>query len=157
MKEKKTIAMIGGAGFIGHHTAIALKKQGHDVFILDSLYVNNLLYLASTMNNMDNREIYLKMINQRLELLRNHDIQLYEGDTLYMFSDGFPDQFGGPDGKKYKYKPFKKLLIENYQSPMKEQGKILDKEIEDWKGYLDTNTGKPYEQIDDICVIGIRI
>lgn len=66
-----------------------------------------------------------------------------------MFSDGYADQFGGENGKKFKYKPFKKLLIENAKKPMKEQKEILLKTFIDWKGN--------YEQIDDIVVLGIKI
>ena len=68
---------------------------------------------------------------------------------LYVFSDGFPDQFGGERGKKFKYKPFKRLLIEtNILSP-KHQEEELIKFFENWR--------QDYEQVDDICVIGVRV
>ena len=79
----------------------------------------------------------------------NHKIKLSKGDTIYMFSDGFVDQFGGPNGKKFKSKQFKQLLVDIQEKNMTEQKAILDKTIEDWKGDL--------EQIDDILVMGIRI
>lgn len=78
---------------------------------------------------------------------RSIDVQ--KGDLLYVFSDGFPDQFGGPKGKKFKYKPFKELLLSISDKPMKEQKEILDRTLEDWKGDL--------EQIDDILVIGVTV
>lgn len=80
---------------------------------------------------------------------RTQDIDLQKGDRIYVFSDGFPDQFGGPKGKKFKYKPFKELLISIWDKPMKEQKDILDRTIEEWKGDL--------EQIDDILIIGISV
>ncbi len=77
------------------------------------------------------------------------EIQLYEGDTLYMFTDGFPDQFGGPKGKKYKYRPFKKFLLQMNCSSLEDQKIKLANEFKTWKG--DT------EQTDDVCVIGVRV
>ena len=77
------------------------------------------------------------------------EIQLQKGDTLYTFTDGFCDQFGGPKGKKFKYKPFKELLLSIQEKTMPEQREILSNTIDEWKGSL--------EQVDDICVFGVRI
>jgi serine phosphatase RsbU (regulator of sigma subunit) len=79
----------------------------------------------------------------------NHEIQLQSGDIFYIFSDGFADQFGGPDGKKYKYRRFRHLLLALHHLPTKRQHEYLYKSIMEWKGDLD--------QVDDILVIGIRI
>jgi serine phosphatase RsbU (regulator of sigma subunit) len=79
----------------------------------------------------------------------NHEMDLQKGDVIYAFSDGYPDQFGGPKGKKFMYKPFRNLLLEIHQKPMSEQHNILLEAFEDWRGEL--------EQIDDVCVIGVRI
>ncbi len=79
----------------------------------------------------------------------NHEIELKTGDCVYLFSDGFADQFGGPKGRKFMYKQFKEILFQNYDKPMTEQKKILETAIENWKGN--------HEQIDDITVLGIRI
>ncbi|MDB4534252.1 SpoIIE family protein phosphatase [Vicingaceae bacterium] len=79
----------------------------------------------------------------------NHQYQLETGDVVYIFSDGFADQFGGPKGKKLKYRPFKEMLIENSDKPMEEQNEKLDELFENWKGNL--------EQLDDVCVIGVRV
>lgn len=79
----------------------------------------------------------------------NHTLDIETGDCIYIFSDGFADQFGGPKGKKFKYKSFRELLLEIHSKPMDEQKQILDKALEDWKG--------PLDQLDDICVIGLRI
>ena len=79
----------------------------------------------------------------------NHSIKVEKGDSFYIFSDGFPDQFGGPDGKKYKYSRFRKLIESLNSKPMAEQRLMLDSEFENWKG---NNS-----QIDDILIIGIKI
>ena len=77
-----------------------------------------------------------------------HTIKLEKGDRVYLFTDGFPDQFGGPDGKKFKYKPFKELLLEVHERPMEEQRRILQMVFDEWKGNLG--------QIDDVLVMGLR-
>ena len=79
----------------------------------------------------------------------NHVVQLYPGDGFYLFSDGFPDQFGGPKGKKFKYRPFKQLLIDSFHKPPEEQKAILDRAFEEWKGDL--------EPVDDVVVIGVML
>jgi len=68
---------------------------------------------------------------------------------VYSFSDGYPDQFGGPNGKKFKYKSFKKLILSFQDEPLNKQKEILDNTIEEWKG--------DEEQVDDICIIGVRL
>ena len=79
----------------------------------------------------------------------NHTVELRDGDVLYIFTDGFADQFGGPEGKKYKYRRFRHLLLALHQLSMERQREFLYKSIMEWKGDLD--------QVDDILVIGIRI
>ena len=80
---------------------------------------------------------------------RNHSIPLKDHDTIYLFSDGFIDQFGGVQRKKFKSLNFKKLLLSVQQEPMMRQKEILEKTFETWRGDL--------EQIDDVSVIGVRI
>jgi serine phosphatase RsbU (regulator of sigma subunit) len=79
----------------------------------------------------------------------NKDIQLEYGDVFYLFSDGFIDQKGGRDNKKFMSRKFKDLLIRIHQEPMREQKTILDKTLTDWMG--------DNSQIDDILVIGVRV
>ncbi|MFZ5551603.1 MAG: 7TM diverse intracellular signaling domain-containing protein [Bacteroidota bacterium] len=78
-----------------------------------------------------------------------HEIEASEGDILILFTDGFADQFGGEKGKKFKYKNLQKLIIENLHLPLSELNHQLSVSFENWKGDL--------EQVDDVCVIGIRI
>ena len=80
---------------------------------------------------------------------KNRDFQLEKGDHIYTFTDGYPDQFGGPKGKKFRYKQLESLLVENSQQPFSQQKDILNAKIESWKGAL--------EQVDDILVIGVRV
>jgi nucleoside-diphosphate-sugar epimerase len=79
--QKRRIALIGGAGFIGHHLALELARRGADVHVIDSLAVNNLLAFTSTASDIPNRELYISLINQRLQLLRNAGIPIYVEDA----------------------------------------------------------------------------
>ncbi len=79
----------------------------------------------------------------------NHTFQLNTGDSIYLFSDGYADQFGGPLGKKFKYNTLKKLLLDSCREPMMVQHTILDENFENWRGML--------EQNDDVCMIGFRV
>lgn len=81
----------------------------------------------------------------------NHLIKVVEGDSIYVFSDGYPDQFGGPKGKKFMSKSLKKLLVSIYDKSMDDQHDVLNSRIEEWmeEGNI--------EQIDDICVFGVRV
>jgi nucleoside-diphosphate-sugar epimerase len=77
----KRIALIGGAGFIGHHLALRLAAEEAEVHVIDGLQVNNLLTFASAAHPGDNRELYLQMLNQRLELLRAANLPLHVQDA----------------------------------------------------------------------------
>jgi serine phosphatase RsbU (regulator of sigma subunit) len=86
----------------------------------------------------------------------NHVIQLEKGDHLYLFTDGFADQFGGehlpngkPGGKKFKYKPFKELLVKTSENTTVIQKNKIADAFEKWRG--------SQEQIDDVCIIGVRL
>ena len=79
----------------------------------------------------------------------NHKIDLQKGDCIYLYTDGFVDQFGGKKNKKFKSKPFKEMLIQMSHLPMNEQHTVLQKTLNEWRG----DTG----QVDDICIFGVRI
>jgi len=83
------------------------------------------------------------------EPFTNNVIQLQTGDCIYLFSDGYIDQFGGEHGKKFMSKNFKNFLLEIHQYPMSEQRQMLDDKLINWMGEI--------EQIDDILVMGIQI
>jgi serine phosphatase RsbU (regulator of sigma subunit) len=78
-----------------------------------------------------------------------HKISLNEGDTIYVFTDGYQDQFGGEKGKKFKAAKLKELFISMKGEPMKIQKEKINETFEKWKGDL--------EQVDDVCIIGVRI
>ena len=77
----RSVALIGGAGFIGHNLALALAERGADVHVIDSLQVNNLLAFSPKMPDLHNQELYLKIIYQRLDLLRQAGVPLYPLDA----------------------------------------------------------------------------
>ncbi len=87
-------------------------------------------------------------IHERMDKFTTHEINLKKGDILYVFSDGYADQFGGNEGKKFKYKTFKELILENCEKTMQEQKTIMEKTLEEWQG--------TYEQLDDILVLGFK-
>jgi serine phosphatase RsbU (regulator of sigma subunit) len=88
--------------------------------------------------------LYDKMVS-----FSDKTVELKSGDCLYIFSDGYVDQFGGPKGKKFMKKRFKQLLLDNYHLPMEEQRELLDRTYEEWKA--------GHEQVDDVLVIGLKI
>jgi len=78
-----------------------------------------------------------------------HTIDLQKGDMIYTLTDGMPDQFGGPKGKKFMYKKLKDLLVSISHLSMLQQKESLKASLNNWKGEL--------EQVDDVCLIGIRV
>ena len=85
----------------------------------------------------------------KLEPYTSHFFDLQSGDGIYIFSDGYVDQFGGENGKKFKAKALRALLLSIQDKDMEEQKFLIDQEFEKWKGDL--------EQIDDVCMIGVRV
>jgi serine phosphatase RsbU (regulator of sigma subunit) len=78
-----------------------------------------------------------------------NSIKLKANDLVYTFSDGYADQFGGPKGKKFKYKQLSEFLLSIHELPMGEQRTRLEQRFEEWRGQL--------QQVDDVCVLGVRI
>jgi len=115
---------------------------------------NNPLYIIRSADN-NHELIEIKgdkmpvAIHEQMQPFKENEILLMPDDSLYIFSDGFADQFGGPKGKKFKYKPFKKLLLENRGKSMKEQKEIMENAFNTWKG--------DQEQVDDVLIMGIKI
>ncbi len=132
-------------------------KDGMDI-ALCSLYGNKLQY-AGAHNPLwiirNGEIIEIKANKQPIGKFDNpepyttHKIDLMQGDSIYIFSDGYVDQFGGEKGKKFKAKAFRELLLSIQDKSMEEQKQIIDDAFETWKG--------PIEQIDDVCVIGVKI
>lgn len=81
---------------------------------------------------------------------KTHQLQMNKGDRFYIFSDGFPDQFGGEKGKKLKYKAFRNILLEKRGTiGMADHGEYLEQRFEEWRGDI--------EQVDDVLVIGAEV
>jgi len=78
-----------------------------------------------------------------------HEHALQKDDMLFLFTDGYADQFGGPKGKKFRYKQLLEMLLANSDKSCKQQKEILNDTFEEWRGKL--------EQVDDVCIIGVRI
>lgn len=86
---------------------------------------------------------------EKFDSFTRQKIQLKENDLLYAFTDGYPDQFGGPKGKKYKYKQLEENIHSILHLPMNEQKQHLNSSFENWKGQL--------EQIDDVCIMCVKV
>ncbi|MFI5203613.1 MAG: PP2C family protein-serine/threonine phosphatase, partial [Flavobacteriales bacterium] len=78
-----------------------------------------------------------------------HEIEVTKGDQFFFFTDGYADQFGGPGGKKFKHSSLQKLISDNAHVESQALSRTLQRTFDDWKGTL--------EQVDDVCLIGIRI
>jgi len=87
-------------------------------------------------------------VGEQLTKFTNNEIEIRSGDMFYIFSDGYADQFGGPNNKKFLKRHLKELLAEISTEPVAKQSDLLEKAFELWKG--------EYEQVDDILVIGIK-
>jgi serine phosphatase RsbU (regulator of sigma subunit)/ligand-binding sensor domain-containing protein len=88
-------------------------------------------------------------VGEEIRTFTNHEIDVQSGDMIYIFSDGFADQFGGPNGKKFMMKRFKAMLQDIHSKPINQQYDLLVKHLKNWKGNL--------EQVDDIIVLGVKI
>ena len=85
---------------------------------------------------------------ERVEDFKLNEIEIQKGDFIYLYTDGYADQFGGPKGKKYKYKQLNDHLLSISHLPVEEQSLALKSKFDEWKGKL--------EQVDDVCLIGIK-
>ncbi|MCW3102393.1 MAG: rsbU 7 [Bacteroidetes bacterium] len=85
---------------------------------------------------------------ERMESFALHTLDVQKNDVLYLFTDGYADQFGGAKGKKFKYRQMHTAFISIANEPMQKQHELLDHTFQQWRGEL--------EQVDDICIIGVR-
>lgn len=135
-------------------------KDGMDISIIAIHKFKNIIEYAGAINQLflirDNHineykanRFSISPINLGYGKYTNHVIEVKDNDMIYLFSDGYVDQFGGPDEKKFKYRRFRNLLLNNHHRPLDEQKDVLKRIINAWRGQL--------EQVDDILVMGIRI
>ena len=145
---------------LNQHTTDAPVRDGMDISLVAIEFATKKLQYAGANNPiyiLRNKElIILKAdkqaigsISEELKAFTNHEFDLQTGDLIYLFTDGYADQFGGPDGKKLKYKKFQDHLITVSEMPMHEQKNYLKSKFDEWRGTT--------EQTDDVCVVGIKI
>lgn len=146
---------------INQHSEDSAVRDGMDMTLciidrntrmMDMAGANNPLYIFRNENLQEFRADKLPIGYLEEKYARkftNNRIQLEKGDTLYMFSDGYADQFGGPKGKKFMVGQFRSFLSQIHKAPMRDQFRTLDSTIESWRGNL--------EQVDDILVVGFRM
>lgn len=124
---------------------IVSKKEQLNIEAKSLKATNKDLYLHEIKSSKQPVGLYTGELKDYLE----YEVQLEKGDLIYTFSDGFPDQFGGEKGKKFKYNNFKQLLLSKAELDLSSQLENLDTTFINWKGSFD--------QIDDVLVIGVRI
>jgi serine phosphatase RsbU (regulator of sigma subunit) len=136
-------------------------KDGMDIALLSIDFDSNKLEYAGAFNPLylvrdnDLQQIPADkfpigaFVGEELNKFTNHEIKVQTDDVLYVFSDGYADQFGGPKNKKFMTKRFRELLLEIHGMPLKKQKETLGQKIHDWMG--------ENIQVDDILIIGVRI
>ncbi len=144
-------------------------KDGMDGSLLSFDFKNNILHCASANNPIwvirnvsssavENKHELIEIKADRLPIGKHdrdkepftlHTLNLQKGDVVYTLTDGFPDQFGGANGKKFKHKQLQNLLLAMANEPMETQKQKLNDVFDNWKGNL--------EQVDDVCLIGVRV
>jgi serine phosphatase RsbU (regulator of sigma subunit) len=136
-------------------------KDGMDIALCAFDLKNKKIEFAAAHNPLylirDNKLIEIKadkhpigsFLGDTLIPFKNNEIAIQPGDTFYLFTDGFVDQFGGERGKKFKTSQFKKLLLSINEKPLAEQKEIINDTFKAWRGTL--------EQVDDVCIIGVRV
>jgi ligand-binding sensor domain-containing protein/serine phosphatase RsbU (regulator of sigma subunit) len=145
---------------LNQNLELGVSNDGMDIVVCEFTMKNRHLRFASAMRPvilvMSGEEFYIKgnrsSVGGQSVMEKYFDDQEYflnEGDTLYLFSDGLPDQFGGPDGKKMKVARLKSWITDAYSESLGHQYEILEKNYNDWKG--------DFDQVDDILLMGVRI
>jgi len=136
-------------------------QDGMDIAFIAIDYASNKLHFAGAKNpvyiiregklieHKGDRYPIGSFVGEEIKKFTNHTITIQKGDCIYLFSDGYADQFGGSKDKKFTYHKFKTTLISNSHLPMKKQYEVLIDEFNKWK--------KNTEQTDDICIIGVKI
>jgi serine phosphatase RsbU (regulator of sigma subunit)/tetratricopeptide (TPR) repeat protein len=129
---------------------MALVKIDKHAGIIDFAGAYNPVYIARNGEILEIKADRMPVgVYVKNDAFTHRSISYFPGDTMYLFSDGFPDQFGGPEGRKLKTKGFKELVICASSLPISQQMRFFEESLESWKG--------DKEQIDDILVAGIKL
>lgn len=134
-------------------------RDGMDISLIRIEYNGNSIQYSGANNPLwrinDNKLTEYKADKQPIgnyadpKPFTTHTLEVSKGDILYLFTDGYEDQFGGDKGKKFKASKMKEMLTEVSSLPMDQQKTLIHQRFDEWRGEL--------EQVDDVCVIGIRI
>lgn len=128
---------------------IAIHKHSNEILFAGA---NNPIYIVSKgeLKQIKGDKFPVgAFIEDQIQKFTTKSFKVNKGDTIYLFSDGFADQFGGDNGKKYKYAPFQQKLIAISEQDLTEQRQVMKQEFLKWKG--------KHEQVDDVLLIGIKI
>ncbi len=130
---------------------IVLLKIAPDHKKMDYAAAYNGFYLIrdGKLQDMEADKMPIGKHEGNIDAFTKRTLTLEDGDQLYLLTDGIPDQFGGPKGKKFRYSQIEQLLLNTATLPMNEQKAIFEKSFQDWKGNL--------EQIDDVTLMGLKI
>ncbi len=145
---------------LNHEDSVDAIRDGMDMTLCTVDYKQMKLQYAGANNPLyiirDDKFIIVKAdkfsissFDENEKSFTNHEIDIQKEDVIYVFSDGYADQFGGKKDKKFMYKRFRDLILKSHKKPIDTQKKILNSELNKWMGNTD--------QIDDILVIGLRI
>jgi len=93
----------------------------------------------------------------RMDPFKRHTVNIIKGDRIYLFSDGISDQFGGPNGRRFMIKLLRETLITTLTPEIKDQKLLIENKVDEWQAFINPNTSLPYSQIDDICLMGIKV
>lgn len=144
-----TLHQKGAAGENKDGMDMVMCKYNRKTRILTYSTANNPLYHVrnGTLTRIKGEPMPVA-IHEKMDPFKPGSIEIASGDCIYLFSDGYADQFGGPKSKKLMSKRFRDLILGASGKPMKEQLEVLDTAFSEWKGDI--------EQIDDVVVIGVR-
>ncbi|MCH2233891.1 MAG: PAS domain S-box protein [Crocinitomicaceae bacterium] len=129
---------------------IALVTIDMDLMVLEYAGANNPLYLIRDGELIIEKGDKMGVSAQKNDgYFTNHVMELEKNDLIFLFSDGYPDQFGGERNKKFTYRRMAEMFVENSSKPMKEQFEVIAKTFDNWKGET--------QQTDDVCIVAARI
>lgn len=145
---------------LNQNVELGVSNDGMDMVVCEFSLSTRHIRFASAMRPvilvLDGESIYIKGNRSSVggesvieKFFDDQEYYLKEGDTVYLFSDGLPDQFGGPDGKKLKIARLKRMIEQISKLPMDEQKEAMTKFYYDWKG--------SYDQVDDVLLMGVKV